>query len=274
LDWPTEGKVILDGDNKQTKSLWQDFRSQASTYGLNEKCSVYASHPEMIMEEGLPQGMRFRINQGEVTSIPVEIRGVLGLQQLYVAAAACTVALALEMDLVAAVEGLKTYTPAPGRMKLIPGFNGSLIIDDTYNSSPIAVESALKTLEKIETTNGGRRIVVLGDMLELGKYSSEAHRDIGKKAAEVADIVIGVGVRSGNIVEGAKSGGVSRKLLQHFKTAEEAGVFLLDTISRGDIILIKGSQKVRMERIVKMLMEHPEDAKKLLVRQEEVWKEK
>ena len=141
---------------------------------------------------------------------------------------------------------------------MLEGAKGTLIIDDSYNSSPIAVYAALGTLGEIKTA--GRRVAVLGDMLELGKHTDEAHRNVGVVARERSDALITVGPRS--------------KVMQgnfHFSNSREAGEFLKTFIKKNDLILIKGSQGMRMERTVETVLLHQENKSKLLVRQEPEW---
>jgi UDP-N-acetylmuramoyl-tripeptide--D-alanyl-D-alanine ligase len=190
---------------------------------------------------------------------------------VYSCLAALAVADALHIDLVTASKALSTLSPTPGRMRLLEGIHNTVIIDDTYNSSPIAALSALDTLQRIE---GGRRIAVLGDMRELGTYSAEAHRQVGKRAAEVVDALITVGVESRVLAEAARSAGLpdAHIVSYGYDESKQVGLDLKEKIKEGDVILIKGSQnRIRLERTVKELMAHPEEAGKLLVRQEREW---
>jgi UDP-N-acetylmuramoyl-tripeptide--D-alanyl-D-alanine ligase len=159
-------------------------------------------------------------------------------------------------------------------MRIIPGLKGSLIIDDTYNSSPHATRAALETL--IDIPKVKRRVAVLGDMLELGKFSVEAHKEIGKKAAECCDQLITVGFRSRGIAEAAIDAGLSEKKVRQYEHGESrrAGKELESELGPGVVVLVKGSQSMRMEHAVKEIMLDPERAPELLVRQEEEWLER
>ena len=156
-------------------------------------------------------------------------------------------------------------------MRVIEGKNGSLIFDDTYNASPHATRSALETL--INVPRAKRRIAVLADMLELGKFSTEEHKKIGKYAAECADMLITVGFRAKLIASAAKEAGLSEKKIVQYEQGESAraGKELAEILKEGDVILVKGSQSMRMERTVKAIMAEPARAKELLVRQDEEW---
>jgi UDP-N-acetylmuramoyl-tripeptide--D-alanyl-D-alanine ligase len=169
-------------------------------------------------------------------------------------------------------EALKTHTPPPGRMRIIEGREDTAIIDDTYNSSPVAALSALDVLSEIK--GQGRRITVLGDMMELGTYTVQAHRDVGKRVAEVADLLYAVGIRSQYMAEAAHKHKMKKRSIHVFDNAREAAEKLSEDINTDDVILVKGSQSMRMERIVEKLMAHPEKREKLLVRQDSVWQKK
>jgi len=154
-----------------------------------------------------------------------------------------------------------------------------LVIDDTYNSSPFACESALKTLKEIKTKNtSGRKIAILGDMLELGRHTLEAHQNIGKIAKENLneenDFLMVVGPRAKGIKEGALESGMKKENIFEFLNSVEAGNFIKTFIQKGDIILVKGSQGIRMEHVVEAILLDQKNKKNLLVRQDEEWLKK
>jgi UDP-N-acetylmuramoyl-tripeptide--D-alanyl-D-alanine ligase len=130
--------------------------------------------------------------------------------------------------------------------------------------------AALKVLGRLEMA--GRKFAVLGDMLELGEYTAEAHAQIGRQVAEnKIDFLITVGERSRIIADLAEKSGMVKDNIFSFSDTERAGRFLQDRIEQGDFILIKGSQGMRMEKITKEIMAEPMKAKELLVRQEKPW---
>jgi UDP-N-acetylmuramoyl-tripeptide--D-alanyl-D-alanine ligase len=139
--------------------------------------------------------------------------------------------------------------------------------------APAATVEALASLNLISRTLNLRRIAVLGDMLELGRYSSEEHEQIGKRAAQQTDVLITVGIRARGIAEAAKLAGMNEEFIQMFSTAEEAADALKGMVDQRDVLLIKGSQSIRTERIVEALLENPED-RLLLVRQDTEWKKR
>jgi UDP-N-acetylmuramoyl-tripeptide--D-alanyl-D-alanine ligase len=155
-------------------------------------------------------------------------------------------------------------------MRVIPGIKATCILDDTYNSSPTAVEGALQTLKELRGFN--RKIAVLGDMLELGQFSTREHERIGEVAAGAVDMLITIGVRSRKTAEGALEHGLSEKQIFQYEDSAAAGKELQQLIKPGDVILVKGSQGVRAERVVEEIMAEPERAGELLVRQDAAWK--
>lgn len=178
------------------------------------------------------------------------------------------------------IDALAEFQFPPGRMRLIPGKNHSILIDDTYNASPVAMAEAIETLARIDVSGPAgpsRRIAVLGDMLELGKYSEEEHRKIGKLVAlRRIDMLVAVGKRAEWIAEAAREEGMLRGAIYHCMNSIEAGEWLSARVETGDAVLLKGSQGsgkdlIRMERATRQLMADPGRARELLVRQEDEW---
>jgi UDP-N-acetylmuramoyl-tripeptide--D-alanyl-D-alanine ligase len=154
-------------------------------------------------------------------------------------------------------------------MRIIPGINGATIIDDTYNSSPVAVEEALSTLKAIEAK--GKKIAVLGDMLELGMYTEREHVRVGTYAKECVDVIVTIGLRAEDFITGAVAAGMDKNMTHMYPEPTAAMNYLKKHVGEHDVVLVKGSQGMRLERIVQVLMKDPEQAKELLVRQEKEW---
>jgi UDP-N-acetylmuramyl pentapeptide synthase len=146
-----------------------------------------------------------------------------------------------------------------------------LIVDDSYNSSLDSVLEGLNACLEIKKEFRKRFFAVLGDMRELGQMSDESHREVGRVSAKVADYVIAVGEKSKLIAEAAKK---ELSEVYWFANAKEAADFLEIHLKSGDLFYIKGSQAVRLEKIVKRLMADPSQAEHLLVRQGSEWKDK
>lgn len=277
-----DGTAILNADDEKVWAMVAKTEAETITFGFGDKAQVRAIEFNIIQEldKGVlaTLGVNFKIQYGGAI-VPVFLPEVVGTQHVYAASAAVAVGLSYGLNLVEISERLHFYNPPPSRMRLVPGINFSTLIDDSYNSSPLAALLALRILSEIKirqlAEEGGRRIAVLGDMLELGAYTSEAHQEIGAKAAELGvDLLIAVGERAKIVAEAARVRGMAENKILEFATSAEAGRFLRENIHAGDLVLIKGSQGVRMEKIVVALMAEPALAGKLVCRQDTSWLKK
>jgi len=270
------GSLVLYADDDQVLKIAEVTRAKKLvTFGFNEKADVLASHYAIVYKKEddfeTPSGISLKVNFAG-NSIPIIIDGALGRSHAYPALAGVGVAVAERFNIASVGEALRNHQTPPGRMRIIKGLKNSTIIDDTYNSSPEATTEALKTVSEINIV--GRKIVVLGDMLELGSYSRDAHLDAGKEASKICDILCAVGVGGRIIAEGALQGGMDESKIFQYDNSEEAGNEIQNLIQKGDVVLVKGSQGARMEKIVENIMAEPEKAGELLVRQEKVWKKR
>ncbi|MDP6387682.1 MAG: Mur ligase family protein [Candidatus Pacebacteria bacterium] len=264
-----DGAFIVNADEKKTlalKSLVGERKVYA--YGNSPGSSIIGSNYNILYKERFPSGISFRVDYNSV-SVPVEIEGVLGKQHIYPILSALAAGVSQGLNIASMGQALEKHETPAGRMKLIEGINDSLIIDDSYNSSPVALKEALNTFKSINSS--GKKIAVLGDMMELGSHSVESHINAGKLAAEAADILITVGIRAKYIAQGAMENKMKKKEIFQFNDSKSAGEKLAAILNDGDITLIKGSQSVRMERIVEKVMAYPEKKYRLLVRQGEEW---
>ncbi|MFA6585634.1 MAG: UDP-N-acetylmuramoyl-tripeptide--D-alanyl-D-alanine ligase [Candidatus Paceibacterota bacterium] len=278
-----DGLLILNNDDGAVAEMKEKTKCRVLTFGFKEDSDIKGSEDSILYstDKGIPEGLIFRIDEGG-SSMPVIIEGVFGRNHVYASLGALALSSGLKFNMLDAIHKLKVYSVPPGRMRLLKGIEDSFIIDDTYNSSPFACESALKTLGEVKIA--GRKIAVLGDMLELGKHTEESHKNIGKVAKENADILVVVGLRAKKIKEGALEAGMKEKNLPRvgefsrvkagifeFLDSHEAGEFLKTFIERNDLILIKGSQGMRMEYAVEAILEDIKNKSFLLVRQDEEW---
>ncbi|MDB5239157.1 MAG: UDP-N-acetylmuramoylalanyl-D-glutamyl-2,6-diaminopimelate--D-alanyl-D-alanyl ligase [Candidatus Parcubacteria bacterium] len=273
------GTVILFGDDDKVMSIAERVKDKGVSvvsFGLNETATVRAADFMTSYESGVPTGITFRLVMGaagqEVQGDQVSVQGILGRAYLYPLLAAAAVGKVRNIDPASIARSLSAYDAPRGRMNIVSGVNGSTLIDDTYNSSPDAASVALETLKSMQ--GSGSRIAVLGDMMELGKYAGDEHRKIGKEAADTASVLVTVGQRSRYTAEEAVKNGMSAGVVKSFDTALEAGEYVKSIAKAGDVILVKGSQSVRMERASQALLAAPERARELLVRQEREWLEK
>ena len=264
------GVLVYNHDDELIKQQLPDVRQKTIGYGRYLPTDVKVSKDQVYYTGKVPAGITFNLTYG-ADSIEVSLPGVVGVQHSLGCAAAVAVAQQLNISLTQAAAGLSKLVTPPGRLKIIPGIKGSVLLDDTYNSSPIAVEHALETLSELKYAT--RRIAVLGDMLELGKYSSDEHKRIGKRVGEVCDVLLTIGVRARGFAAGALANGLDDETVFQYDNAARAGRELQIMLCSGDVVLIKASQGIRAERIVEEVMAEPEKATELLARQDPAWKQ-
>ena len=264
---PPEASVILNFDDEEVAKMRDKTSARILTFGFVEGADVKGAAYGIFFQDNAPAGIEF-----EAESLHVKIPNALGKHQALAALAAIAVGKVFDIKSEDAARALSLYSSPPGRLKLIKGIKETLILDDTYNSSPKAAQAALETLAELPAK---RKIAILGDMLELGKHTITAHREIGEMAAgKKIDLLITVGVRAKFFADGATKAGFNKKQILSFGDSPEAARELEKIIEQGDLILIKGSQGMRMEKIVEALMSEPERAGELLCRQDEAWKER
>ena len=275
-----DGYAILNHDDYAVYDMKEKTKAHVMTFGFEENADVRVTNYDIRTVKDailgdVPEGITMKMQYGG-SVLPVRLHNAFGKPSCYVAAAAAAVGLVMNKNMVEILEALTTYEPPPGRLRLLQGIKKSFILDDTYNASPEAMRVALDTLQALP---GKRKIAVLGDMLEIGTYTEAAHRSIGDRAAQVADVLVTVGARASFIADEAMTRGAERdgKVLSHtqvmkFDDPAEAGKALDPLIEEGDLILVKGSRGMRMEKAVYEIMGRPQFADKLLVRQEE-WQE-
>lgn len=271
-----DGVFVGCADDPSIVELMSHTKARHLLFGFDPEATVRGGEVTPIYEEEggekFPAGITFPASYlGR--SETITLRGVLGTPSGEAALAALSVGIARHEPPERMAKALLTLETPPGRMRIIKGKNSSTLIDDSYNSSPVAAETALATLRALR---GRRKIAMLGDMLELGGFAEEEHRKIGRIAGSFVDQLVTVGKRARWIGESAMEAGLTKEKIQEFADSETAGKWMAEHCMAGDVILLKGSQgsgenMIRMERAVKLLMDHPEDAAKLLVRQEREW---
>ena len=267
---PKDSFVLINAENCPVEEIKEMFPDRKITlFGFNRsgkiKREIITFHQPIFTDKGI--GVKLDFNQKEFS---YNLTNSLSSQQLYPVMAAIIVGIFLSVPLEKILEGLKSYTSPKGRLKLIKGVNESLLLDDSYNSSPLALKSAIRALS--DYPNKGRKIAVLGDMLELGEKEKNFHLSSGKLIAdEKIDFLFTFGKLAKYFAEGAKKQGMDQSKIFIFKNKDKLIDELKKIIGGNDLILIKGSQGARMEQITKRVMANPERAPKLLVRQEKEW---
>lgn len=263
----SDGTAILNGDNEKVLAMREKTKAKIITYGFGNNVDIRATDIQRLDSGRL--GFSFKIRHaGNV--IPVVTEHLLAEYQIYSLLAAFAVGTVLGKNPLDIAKRLADFELPPGRLKVLAGIKKTTLVDDTYNASPVAVKGAVTVLR--QAFPGARTWAVLGDMLELGGETLAAHEEIGRHVAVTKiDYLVAVGEKSKDTARAAREAGMSEDKIFRFEKPEEAGKFLDDEIQKGDVLLMKGSQGARMEKIVKELMANPLDAPMLLVRQGKGW---
>lgn len=260
------GLFIWNADDHDAKKMAEGTDSRKISFGIHDNADVKANNIKVYGHpiEGTEADIKIN-NEAQHLVLP----DVIGKSVIYCALPALACAKELGIDLTVASAALRDADKSKGRMRLLHGMNNSMLIDDTYNASPKATEHGLKTLGEVESK--GFKIAVLGDMLELGDFTRDEHYKIGMEVAKVAHKLYTVGIRSRVIAEGALDGGMRDENIMQCDTALDAGKELVKVLKEGDLVYLKGSQGMRMERTVKMILAETHEPHKVLVRQESAW---
>ncbi len=266
-----DGIAILNADDARVMKGKKETDARVATFGESKKADV-----RLASLRQLEDGVEVKY-VSLAHSVTFQLEGVFGVPPaLAVAAALAVVYFHLDSDLGDVVERIKAdFRNVPGRARLIPGIKHTTLLDDSYNSSPLAAHAAVRALGAFPCGEKAKRIAALGDMLELGPLADEAHEILGAEVAKQnIDMLVVCGALGRAIRDGAVAAGMNENDVYHFSKSEEAGLFIQHNLKKGDVVLIKGSQGVRMEKITRELMAHPEHAEELLCRQSEKWRRK
>lgn len=266
------GVAILNADDELVFALREKTNARVITYGFKENAQVKASDIMFgYSKDQFGGGVSFKLNyEGKI--IPMRIAHFLAKHQIYSVLAAIAVSAHFKINLMNVVMFLEKSVSLPGRINLIRGIKNSFLIDDTYNASPASTVTALDILKKMESL---RKIAVLGDMLELGKETENSHKLAAQKILEYGiDLFFAVGERMEMAVKELQKNGYSPDRIFYFEDPVLAGKKLQQIIREGDLVLIKGSQGMRMEKIVEEVMAEPQKAEEILCRQDRKWRNK
>jgi UDP-N-acetylmuramoyl-tripeptide--D-alanyl-D-alanine ligase len=233
------GVAILNADDDWVRVMASQTQARVFTYGLEPSADLWADD---IESEGL-EGIHFRFHHGQET-IHAQVP-MLGRHSVHTALCAAAVGLVEGLSWGEIMAGLRDQS-AQLRLMAVPGPDGSTILDDTYNASPASCIAALNLLEDLD----GRKVAVLGDMYELGPYEQEGHEIVGRRARDVADVLIAVGPLGCTIGQEALKAGMASKAVHLVETNAQAIDLLQTLIQTGDIVLVKGSRGMQMEEIV------------------------
>jgi len=241
------------------------------TYGLEGSPDLLAQDIVHNFTKGKYElsGLNFKLNhRGSI--VPVFMDNIISETGLYATLAAAAIGVYFKMNLIEIAQALREYSLPKGQMNILPGIKHTFIIDDTYDSSPETSLIALDTLSRVKIDESASKYAILGDIAAVGNRAEEEHRRLGAKIADSGiNYLIAVGEKSRDIIRGAAVAGLTDDYIFYFDHTEEAGRFLQNRLKAGDVVLIKGSSDMKMERIVKEIMAEPDRAGELLARQEE-----
>ncbi len=248
---PAIGFAILNDDDDDVSAMDEKTRAHIMRFGSSARSDVRVVNFETLVTEERPFGIAFKLNYGG-NFVPIRFANIFGKTHSYAVAAATCVGLIFGSNLVRIAEYLGAhYAPPKHRMAYVPGLNKSSIIDDAYNASPLSMRAAL---DAVGTMKAKRKIAVLGDMRELGKYSIQAHEAIGMMAGKNFDLLFTVGPQAKFIAESAMSaGGMSPKSVRSFDTAEEAAPVIRNVLKPGDLVLVKASRGIGLDKLVEAI---------------------
>jgi UDP-N-acetylmuramoyl-tripeptide--D-alanyl-D-alanine ligase len=243
---PAFGTAILNYDEPMVKAMSTATPAKVFSYGLTDEADLWADNIESM---GI-QGVRFDLHHNGTTLRRVHVP-LLGRHSVHTCMRAAAVGLVAGLSWDEIITGLQDRR-AQLRLVAVDGPHGSLIVDDTYNSSPASALAALNLLAELN----GRRLAILGDMLELGEAEAMSHEMVGRRAGDVADVLVTVGVRGRMIAEAALAAGMPSSVIHILPDAASTIQLLNEMIEPNDVILIKGSRGVQLESVVAALSCH------------------
>jgi UDP-N-acetylmuramoyl-tripeptide--D-alanyl-D-alanine ligase len=240
-----EGVAILNFDDPWVQKMEERTKARVFFYGLSPEAHLWA---DQVVGLGL-DGIRFRMHYaGETLHVKMPL---IGRHSVHTALRAAAVGLAEGMNWQEILEGLNQgHTQL--RLAAVRSENGALLLDDTYNASPESMLAALNLLDEID----GRKVAVLGDMLELGPYERGGHEMVGLRAAQVAETLVTLGGRAHMIAEAARRTGMKKTAIIEFDEIDPLIEWLKTNLTKKDVVLIKGSHGLRMDRITASLEVH------------------
>ncbi len=267
---PEDGFAILNADDPHVLHMAEKTKAVALSYGFSEHASVRADNVVFqATENGF--GSSFKLNYAGKT-IPVRLPQMIARHSISDALAGAAVGIALGMNLVDIAQSLESMRSLPGRLRFLPGRSGIGILDDTYNASPVSVRAALETLREMP---GRRKVVILGDMLELGVNAESEHRLLADDViGSGAELVILAGRHMRFLGDGLLKKGFPRGAVMLLPDHDAVSRSLEGILRTGDLVLVKGSRGMRMEKVVEGLLLRPSEAATVLCCQSPEWKRK
>lgn len=265
-----DGTAVVNADSEAAMKEVSRTKAKVLSYGFGKDALVRADNLRMIQEQGIIEGVSFKLNY-EGKTIPVRLPGLIAEHQVGAILSAVAVAIALKINLVEIGAALLDFRPLPGRLTMLPGENGMRVLDDSYNASPTSIRSALATLREIIAP---RKVIILGDVLELGPVKLDEHRKLAPDViASGATVFVGVGRYMEQLAASLHGTNFPENGIYTFPDVETALRTLPTLVRPGDLILVKGSQGMRLEKISAVLISSTLDPALVLPRQSKSWKQ-
>ncbi len=268
---PEDGIAILNADDKRTLKMGEKTKAKVMTYGFEDGADIQADNFVFHREARRAEGLSFKVNFDGKT-LPIRLPKVVAKHHIPAVLAALAAGIALKMNPFEVIEILEKFEPLPGRLRLLPGRDNTYLLDDTYNASPTSTRAALDVMGELMAP---RKVVVLGDMLELGIDTDREHASLSQAVkSSGVHIVVTVGKHMRALHEELLKDGFSRKQVLWLPDPMSAVEAVLSIIRSEDLILIKGSQGLRMEKVTEQLLVDPRTAESFLCRQSDEWRKK
>lgn len=237
--------LVLNFDDETVRDVKNNSKAHLLTFGFGMRADIRST--DVLLTQFPAPGTNFKINyDGNI--VPCWLENLFGKENIYAALAAAAAGLALGLNLVEISESLKTFRGLKGKLQLVRGIKNSLILDDTDSASSLSMLESLSVLKDIEGV--ARKIAVLGDIMNVGKYAIEAHESIGEKVKGSADLLFTVGERAKFFAQGAVAKGMAEDKVFQFDDAASAAKALQQEIKEGDLVLVDGSKEMNMVDIV------------------------
>lgn len=273
---PEDGEVVLNADDPLVWESRELVKGEFVSYGKGPENVVSIRSSRVVYDPSYPDeaGLELELMILRNRLYNFRLKGVFGESHAYAISAAIAFCVSMDHMSAPAIDYLKNhYSGMAGRTRLIPGIKQTMLLDDSYNAQPQAMQAAVLELINFPVPSDGRRIAALGDMLELGGLTEEEHQKIGRQVAESnIDFLVCCGKLAAIIGKTAAKAGFPEDKISYFENSPEAALHIQQNILQpNDVVLIKGSQGSRMEKITKELMADPLKASELLVRQSPDW---
>lgn len=240
---PAHGMAVLNWDDPFARQLAKKNRGRTVYFGFHPEADLWAE----------PKGLNEAVFHYGPESIEVRLP-IWGRHNIANSLAAAAAAMALGCSLQQAAEGIANAQISDLRLRLEEGRGGWQILNDTYNAAPASTMAALEVLAQLGRTHGRRTVAALADMLELGEKAPQFHRQVGEKAAELAiGRLVTVGELGREIAQGALGAGMPADKIASFSTTAEASEYLLATLAADELVLLKGSRSMAMDKVAEAL---------------------